>query len=436
MHEIIKKLNRKRELAIDGGGKKRRDSQHSKGKLTARERIEVLLDPGTFEEWDMFVEHRCSEFGMDNQKIPGDGVVTGYGTQQKKLVTGAIATISADLIENRGLTSAGSALAGTTAGVYVSQNSGQAGRDNVQFKIRGYGTLNDSNPLVMIDGVEGDFNTLNPNDIESISVLKDASSSAIYGNRASNGVILVKTRRGRKNQGLAVTYDAIFSTSEVTTLPDLVYNPVTLAEKVDEANANYGIAAQFPANEMAFLQSAVNAGTLGRNTQDIYFTSAPTTQHTLGVKLRSFLKSTSKDFHFFSGINSASRVVGAIDDDGSCSVGDTVEQGLRIRSKILGRRTFDDLSTVITDVEDVFHKVGAEDDDLISRIENRLEEDIESSPGTDGHDDVAPLPIHAVTLLEILCDLLTDIGPTRIWHVAVNRVLGTVGDFTQAVHKP
>ena len=63
----------------------------------------------------------------------------------------------------------------------------------------------------------------------------------------------------------------------------MVYNPVTLAEKVDEANANYGIAAQFPANEMALLQSAVNAGTLGRNTQDIYFTSAPTTQHTLGV---------------------------------------------------------------------------------------------------------------------------------------------------------
>ena len=68
-----------------GSGKKRRDSQHKKGKLTARERIEILLDPGTFEEWDMFVEHRCSEFGMDEQKIPGDGVVTGYGTINGKL---------------------------------------------------------------------------------------------------------------------------------------------------------------------------------------------------------------------------------------------------------------------------------------------------------------------------------------------------------------
>ena len=64
---------------------KRQESQHKKGKLTARERIEVLLDEGTFEEWDMFVEHRCSEFDMDKQKIPGDGVVTGYGTINGRL---------------------------------------------------------------------------------------------------------------------------------------------------------------------------------------------------------------------------------------------------------------------------------------------------------------------------------------------------------------
>merc|ERR1711991_1108938 len=76
---------KKRSLAIAGGGKTRQDSQHKKGKLTSRERIEVLLDEGTFEEWDMFVEHRCSEFDMDKQKIPGDGVVTGYGTINGRL---------------------------------------------------------------------------------------------------------------------------------------------------------------------------------------------------------------------------------------------------------------------------------------------------------------------------------------------------------------
>ena len=139
---------------------------------------------------------------IDNASLD-EVVVTGFGTtQQKKLVTGSIATISSDVIENRGLTSAGLALAGTTAGVIVTQNSGQAGRDDVQFRIRGYGTINDASPLIIIDGFEGDFNSLNPNDIESVSVLKDAASAAIYGNRAANGVILVKTKRGRKNQDL------------------------------------------------------------------------------------------------------------------------------------------------------------------------------------------------------------------------------------------
>ncbi|PHS77053.1 MAG: methylmalonyl-CoA carboxyltransferase, partial [Rhodospirillaceae bacterium] len=80
MHDIIEELDRRREKARLGGGQKRIDTQHAKGKLTARERLELLLDPASFEEWDMFVEHRCVDFGMDKQTIPGDGVVTGYGT--------------------------------------------------------------------------------------------------------------------------------------------------------------------------------------------------------------------------------------------------------------------------------------------------------------------------------------------------------------------
>ncbi len=86
MQEIIQKLDEKRAAARLGGGQRRIDSQHSKGKLTARERIDLFLDPGSFEEWDMFVEHRCSEFGMQEQTIPGDGVVTGYGTVCGRLI--------------------------------------------------------------------------------------------------------------------------------------------------------------------------------------------------------------------------------------------------------------------------------------------------------------------------------------------------------------
>ncbi len=86
MHEILEQLEQKRELARQGGGEKRVAAQHAKGKLTARERLDVLLDEGTFEEWDMFVEHRCTDFGMENNKIPGDGVVTGYGMINGRLV--------------------------------------------------------------------------------------------------------------------------------------------------------------------------------------------------------------------------------------------------------------------------------------------------------------------------------------------------------------
>src|SRR5574337_1770301 len=86
MQTILDQLENKRELARLGGGQKRIDAQHGKGKLTARERLELLLDEGTFEEWDMFVEHRCTDFGMDAQRIPGDGVVTGYGTINGRMV--------------------------------------------------------------------------------------------------------------------------------------------------------------------------------------------------------------------------------------------------------------------------------------------------------------------------------------------------------------
>lgn len=86
MYDIIRQLEEKRERARMGGGERRIDAQHAKGKLTARERIEVLLDPGSFEEWDMFVEHRCTDFGMTEQSTPGDGVVTGYGTVNGRLI--------------------------------------------------------------------------------------------------------------------------------------------------------------------------------------------------------------------------------------------------------------------------------------------------------------------------------------------------------------
>ncbi|MFD2264271.1 acyl-CoA carboxylase subunit beta [Lacibacterium aquatile] len=86
MQEILRRLEEKRAAARLGGGERRIEAQHAKGKLTARERIDLFLDPGSFEEWDMFVEHRTSDFGMGEQKVPGDGVVTGFGTVNGRLV--------------------------------------------------------------------------------------------------------------------------------------------------------------------------------------------------------------------------------------------------------------------------------------------------------------------------------------------------------------
>ena len=83
---ILQQLEKKRELARLGGGQKRIDAQHAKGKLTARERLDVLLDEGSFEEIDTYVEHDCMDFGMETQRIPGDGVVTGSGTINGRLV--------------------------------------------------------------------------------------------------------------------------------------------------------------------------------------------------------------------------------------------------------------------------------------------------------------------------------------------------------------
>src|SRR5210317_2095834 len=86
MQEIVDRLEKYRQDAALGGGQKRIDAQHKRGKLTARERVELLLDEGSFEEWDTFVEHRCTDFGMADKKIPGDGVVTGYGTINGRVV--------------------------------------------------------------------------------------------------------------------------------------------------------------------------------------------------------------------------------------------------------------------------------------------------------------------------------------------------------------
>lgn len=126
-------------------------------------------------------------------------VAIGYGTQKKVNLTGSVSAVQIDeKMSSRGLSNVSAGLSGLMPGLAVSQNSGMAGRNNVSLMIRGMGTVNNADPLIVVDGMpDVDINRLNMNDIESISILKDASSSAVYGSRAANGVILITTRTGR-----------------------------------------------------------------------------------------------------------------------------------------------------------------------------------------------------------------------------------------------
>ena len=130
-----------------------------------------------------------------------DVVVVGYGVQKKSVVTASIAKVSADDLDGKAAVRVDNALKGLASGVTVTSSSGQPGAAS-QVRIRGIGTINDSNPLYIVDGmpIEGGIDYLNPSDIESIEVLKDAASGAIYGTRAANGVILVTTKGGEKGR--------------------------------------------------------------------------------------------------------------------------------------------------------------------------------------------------------------------------------------------
>lgn len=173
----------------------------------------------------------------DTQKLD-EVIVVGYGTQKKVNLTGAISSVDAESLENRPITNSTQALQGTQ-GVYVNQAGAQPGADGATIRIRGQGTLNNNDPLILVDGIEFPLEAVNPNDIESISVLKDAASSAIYGSRAANGVILVKTKSGKKGK-FTVDYNNYFGVQQATYLPDFVYDPIVFMEMRNQAQRNEG----------------------------------------------------------------------------------------------------------------------------------------------------------------------------------------------------
>ena len=150
-----------------------------------------------------------------------DIVVVGYGTQRKEALTGSVGTISGSEIAEQASVSTSAALMGKVPGVQVTQNSGQPGGDQGTIRIRGIGTLGNANPLVLIDGVEGNIDDVASSDIDNVSILKDASAAAIYGSRAANGVVLITTKRGR-TQDFQVSYSGSVGYQSATDLPSFV----------------------------------------------------------------------------------------------------------------------------------------------------------------------------------------------------------------------
>ena len=213
-------------------------------------------------------------------------VVVGYGTQKKLNLTGAVSTVDfTKEMDNRPITNASQALSGKVSGVWVSQNSGSPGSDGSTLRVRGFGTLNDANPLILIDGVEGNLNELNPNDIASMTVLKDAASSAIYGSRAANGVVLVTTKKGSFNAAPQLSYNGYYGLQQLGRRFNIVDNSAEFMTIWNKAVQNNGGDPLFP-------QEVINGFQTGgdpfiypnTNFFDEVFTVAPIQEHNVSIK--------------------------------------------------------------------------------------------------------------------------------------------------------
>ncbi len=156
----------------------------------------------------------------EDQQSLNEVVVVGYGTQKKANLSGSVAQINGKALENRPINNVTSGLQGLMPGITITGTNGAPGMDGGSIRVRGVGTLNNASPYILVDGVEtSNLNSLDPQDIESISVLKDAASAAIYGSKASNGVVLITTKRGVSGKP-RVSYSSYYGISNATMLMD------------------------------------------------------------------------------------------------------------------------------------------------------------------------------------------------------------------------
>lgn len=210
---------------------------------------------------------------QENENNLDEVVVVGYGTQKRKLVTGSTFQVSGDQIAQMNTTNALTAMQSQAPGVQITQASTQPGK-GFKVSIRGVGTIGESSPLLVIDGIvsgtaNDGLNGINPNDIESIDVLKDAASAAIYGARAANGVILVTTKQGKEGK-ISITYDGFVGWSNPYRQPGTL-NARQYMEVINETNFNtYGTATNWSALVPQAILDKVNNGWKGQDWFDVY----------------------------------------------------------------------------------------------------------------------------------------------------------------------
>ncbi|SCM58793.1 TonB-dependent receptor SusC [Petrimonas mucosa] len=206
-----------------------------------------------------------------------DVVVVGYGTQRKINLTGAVSSVSTKEFEGKLISNALEALQGTTPGLIIQQGSSNPGSAPA-INIRGLNTMNNNDPLVIIDGIEGSLANLNPADIENVSILKDASSTAIYGSRASNGVVLVTTKKGAAGK-VEINYDFQYGVQNPTMLPRIADSWI-YAELYNEAAVNSGRPTKFTREDIdGFRNGGYNVNWV----RELYKTNTPQSSHNLSM---------------------------------------------------------------------------------------------------------------------------------------------------------
>ncbi len=224
-------------------------------------------------------------FDLVSGIIAGDEiVVVGYGIQQKRDVTGSATNIDVDDIQKIPTTSVGNAIQGAAAGVNVSHSTGAPG-ESPQIIIRGTGSLGGNDPLYIVDGVPTRINYVNPSDIESINILKDASMAAIYGSRASNGVIIINTKRGKvkgKNSGeIQVRYSSYYGVNSIEEEFPFITNADDYVTVARNALDNAGLT--YPDDHFIALYDANPSSLASSDWQNEYFRNANEHKHDLSI---------------------------------------------------------------------------------------------------------------------------------------------------------